>query len=157
MMRWSGRSISLTLASLMLVGTAAATVGSETAGTARPPVDIRGIWNGEKIDKKKAAKRGLDAAAMRAPRKVKNAYPNYPQGLVGLVRGPVDVECVIDPEGVPTDCSVSRGLHRLLDAEALRCVQEWRFSPLTVNGQAAAALAEYHFVFKSEREFMERD
>jgi TonB family protein len=149
--------MSLTMASLVLVGTAASAVGSEPAGTGQPPVDLRGIWNGEKINQKKAAARGLDAAAMRAPRKVKNAYPNYPQGLVGLVRGPVDVECVIDPEGVPTDCSVSRGLHRLLDAEALRCVQEWRFSPLTVNGQAAPALVEFHFVFKSEREWTERD
>jgi len=144
--------MSLTMASLVLVGTAASAVGSETAGVQQKPVDIRGIWKGDKLDKKGAAARGLDAATVRTPRKVKNAYPNYPQGLVGRVRGPVSVECVIDKEGVPTECSVSRRLHTLLDAEALRCAQEWRFSPLTIEGQATPALVEFHFSFNSERD-----
>ena len=149
--------MSLTMASLVLAATAASAAGSETAGSLQKPVDIRGIWKGDKLDKKGAAARGLDAAAVRTPRKVKNAYPNYPQGLVGLVRGPVSVECVIDKEGVPTECSVSHRLHTLLDAEALRCAQEWRFSPLTIDGQATPALVEFHFSFKSEREWTERD
>jgi TonB family protein len=150
------RSMSLAMASLLLAGMVGSAVGSETtAGVPQEPVDLRGIWTGTKLDKKRAAARGLDAAAMQPPRKVKNAYPDYPYGLG--VRGPVDVECVIDKEGVPTDCSVSRGLHSLLDAAALRCVQEWRFSPLTIDGVATPALVEFHFSFKSEREWSERD
>lgn len=149
------RSMSLTLASVVLAATAASAVGSEATGSLQKPVDIRGIWKGNKLDKKGAAARGLDAAAIRTPRKVKNAYPDYPYGLA--VRGPVDVQCVIDTEGVPTDCSVSRGLHALVDAAALRCVQEWRFSPLRIHGEAAPALVEFQFSFKSERVGLERD
>lgn len=146
------RSMSLTMASLVLVGMAGSAVGSETAGSLQKPVDIRGIWKGDKLDKKGAAARGIDAAAVRTPRKVKNAYPKYPQGLVGQIRGPVSVGCTIDKEGVPTDCSVTRGLHALLDAEALRTIREWRFSPLTIDGEAVPALVEFTVVFKSERD-----
>jgi TonB family protein len=67
------------------------------------------------------------------------------------VRGPVSLECTIDQEGVPTDCSVTRGLHALLDAEALRCVKEWRYSPLTIGGEAVPARVELHVRFMSER------
>jgi TonB family protein len=146
------RSMSLTMASLVLVGTAASAVGSETAGVQQKPVDIRGIWKGDKLDKKGAAARGIDAAAVRTPRKVKNESPRYPQALVGNVGGPVELECTIDKEGVPTDCSVTRRLHALLDAEALRSVSEWRYSPLTIDGEAVPALVHITVVFMSERD-----
>lgn len=135
---------------LVFIGLAAA-AAAETVGRPREPVDIRGIWTGDKLDKKRAAARGLDVTGMQAPRKVTNETLRYPEALIGRVRGPVFLECTIDQEGVPTDCSVTRGLHALLDAEALRCVKQWRYSPLRIEGEAVPARVEFHLRFMSDR------
>jgi TonB family protein len=123
------------------------------AGQDAPPasdvIDIRGIWKDTKLDKKGAAARGLNASEIQTPHKVKNVPPQYPdESKRKRVQGTVYLECVIDIAGVPKDCRVTRGPDPFLNQEALRCVKEWRFKPLTVRGQPASALVELTVLFR---------
>jgi TonB family protein len=111
-------------------------------------VDIRGIWKDTRLDKKGAAARGLDASVIKTPRKVKNVPPTYPDGPKrARIQGTVYLECIIGTDGIPTQCAVNRGPDSRLNAEALRCVREWRFKPLTVRDQPARALVEFTVTF----------
>jgi TonB family protein len=126
-----------------------ASAGQESSASTSDVVDIRGIWKDTKLDKKGAAARGLDASDIQTPRKVKNVPPTYPEGPKRQrIQGTVNLECTIGTDGIPTDCSVTRGPDPRLNDEALRCVRKWRFKPLTVRGQPARALVEFTVNFR---------
>ena len=54
---------------------------------------------------------------------------------------------VIDENGVPSDLRVFRPLTPGLDLQAIKAVQQWRFTPAMKNGQpvAIAVLIEVNF------------
>jgi protein TonB len=123
--------------------------GQESSPAASDVVDIRGIWKDTKLDKKGAAARGLDASVIQTPRKVKNVFPVHPEAAKrARIQGTVHVECVIGTEGIPTGCTVKRSPDLRLDHEALQCVKQWRFTPLTVRDQPARALVELTVSFR---------
>jgi periplasmic protein TonB len=75
---------------------------------------------------------------IQAPRKVKHVAPVYPPlALQVHLSGMVIVECVIDRDGRVTSTRVLRG-HPLLDAAAVRAVEQWLYEPTRLNGQPVA-------------------
>lgn len=67
------------------------------------------------------------------------AVPAYPS-LARLIKvqGDVIVRMTIDTHGVPTDVKIVSG-PEVLRAEALRCAQQWRFTPARSGGEAVPA------------------
>lgn len=75
---------------------------------------------------------------IQAPRKVKHVAPVYPPLALQIhLSGMVIVECVIDTDGRVTSARVLRG-HPLLDAAAMRAVEQWVYEPTRLNGQPVA-------------------
>lgn len=75
-------------------------------------------------------------SGMQAPRKIVNVDPIYP-ALAQAARkeGVVVLEAVIDAAGGVQSVRVLRGIP-LLDQAAVSAVQQWRFTPALLNGQA---------------------
>lgn len=134
----------------LLVGAAAALPQDGTVGSAAP-VDLRGIWRGTELDPSRAAERGLVAAEVECPRKVKNVAPKYPDEARRLLaQGDVELECVIDVAGVPNACRVVRARHEALEEAALLSVRQWRYEPLRIKGKPAPALVDLYVSFRLE-------
>ena len=125
---------------------------SQTATTPPPEregvVDLRGIWGLHDLDARGARERGLDPALVKAPVKVRTTNPQYPASALNAgVQGKVVAECVIDVDGTPRDCRVTRGVSPDLDAETLHTMQAWRYKPLRLAGVARPALVELSITY----------
>jgi protein TonB len=73
---------------------------------------------------------------IRAPEKIVNIIPVYPPlARKAGVKGIVILEAIIDAAGSVTSARVLRG-HTLLDQAALDAVQQWKFTPAMLNGEA---------------------
>jgi protein TonB len=74
-------------------------------------------------------------SGIKAPVKVVNVMPTYPPlARAAQVKGVVILEAVIDVSGSVTSARVLRG-YPLLDQAALDAVQQWKFTPATLNGE----------------------
>jgi len=125
------------------------TAGGQISKDGNTVVDIRGIWQGKTLDEKKARARGLDPGVLEVPKKVRDVPPAYPpQAIANGERGTVTLECRIDIDGIVRDCKVTRKVSKLLDAEALACVAQWRYQPLKLAGEFRAALANLTVQFR---------
>jgi TonB family protein len=72
---------------------------------------------------------------VKPPALLKRVDPEYPRLAVAAnVTGVVILEATIDVRGEVADVRVLRSVHPILDAEAVKAVQQWRYSPLTLNG-----------------------
>jgi protein TonB len=72
---------------------------------------------------------------VKAPALLKRVDPEYPRlAMAANVTGVVILEATIDVRGEVADVRVLRSVHPILDAEAVKAVQQWRYSPLTLNG-----------------------
>lgn len=90
------------------------------ASSARPPLRVGG--------------------AIAPPRKVFDVAPVYPQvAMDAKVQGVVIIECTIDTEGTVGDARVLRSVP-LLDEAAVDAVQQWRYTPTLVNGEAVPVI-----------------
>jgi TonB family protein len=76
--------------------------------------------------------RRVDGSFDPPVRRDRPVYP--PEAKAAGIQGNVVVEVLIDEEGSVIDATVVRSIP-LLDAEALRAVREWRFTPPVVNGK----------------------
>jgi TonB family protein len=146
---WTGSQSVALMVALIALMSGPLSAGQGALPSASDIVDIRGIWKDTKLDRQGAAARGLDPSEIKTPRKVKNVPPKYPEGPKReRIQGTVYLECVIDTNGIPTECDVNRGPDPRLNNEALRCVKEWRFKPLTVRRQPARARVEFTVTFR---------
>jgi protein TonB len=74
-------------------------------------------------------------AALRAPRKIHDVTPVYPEAArQSNVQGIVVLEATIGPDGSVQHARVLRSIP-LLDEAAIEAVRQWRFEPSQVNGQ----------------------
>jgi protein TonB len=75
------------------------------------------------------------AGEMKPPVLLKRVEPEYPPlAVAARITGVVILEATVDEQGLVTDVRVLRPLNALVDAEAVRAVRQWRYSPLTLNG-----------------------
>jgi protein TonB len=84
----------------------------------------------------------------QAPRGIKITRPQYPQeAFVKKIEGTVELEIVIDSNGRVVRARVVKSIP-LLDAAAIRTVQEWVFSPAIKNGRPVATVASAPVTFR---------
>jgi protein TonB len=99
-------------------------MGPKSVGTAlpdppRPPEQPRRVGSG-----------------IQAPQRTVYKAPVYPQVAVSArIEGIVILEATIDAQGVVQDVKVLRSLP-MLDRAAIEAVQQWRYQPTRLNGQA---------------------
>ena len=72
---------------------------------------------------------------LQAPALINRVEPDYPGVAVAAkVSGTVILEATVNEAGVVTDVKVLRSII-LLDQAAIKAVKQWRYQPLTLNGQ----------------------
>ncbi len=83
-----------------------------------------------------------------AAQALQEIMPQYPR-MAKLVRiqGPVDVDLKVDERGHPIEAKALNG-NTLLQAEALKAAQAWRFIPASRNGHAVASDFRVRFNFR---------
>jgi TonB family protein len=76
-----------------------------------------------------------DGRRIVEPRKVHNVNPEYPHAALAQRRqGVVILEALLSPTGCVRSVEVLRGVAPDLDAEALRAVTHWRYTPTLLDG-----------------------
>jgi len=75
------------------------------------------------------------AGELKTPSLLKRVEPEYPRlAIAANVTGVVILEATVDERGEVSDVRVLRSVHPLVDAEAVKALRQWRYSPLTLNG-----------------------
>lgn len=72
------------------------------------------------------------------PKVTEEVRPHYTSDAMHeQVTGRVGVECIVDLDGVPSHIRVVKPLHPSLDNEAVKALEQWRFTPGTKDGKPA--------------------
>ena len=70
-------------------------------------------------------------------RAVQKIEPSYPEAArKARMEGVVILEAIITVDGSVQDVKVLKSVNPLLDASAVRAVQQWKYKPATLNGRA---------------------
>jgi protein TonB len=86
--------------------------------------------------------------AIRAPRKVFDVLPVYPQiAQAARVEGDVIIQATIGVDGMVQEARVVSGRPLLNDA-ALNAVRQWRYTPTTLNNQPVAVIMTVTVAFR---------
>jgi TonB family protein len=82
------------------------------------------------------------------PQVTHNVSPTYTSDAMReQVTGRVGVECIVELDGVPSHIRVVQPLHPSLDAEAIKAMEQWRFTPGTKDGKPARILITVEMTF----------
>jgi len=82
------------------------------------------------------------------PKVTHNVSPTYTSDAMReQVTGRVGVECIVELDGVPSHIRVVQPLHPSLDAEAIKAMEQWRFTPGTKDGKPARILITVEMTF----------
>lgn len=74
---------------------------------------------------------------VKAPVLTNRVEPTYPEAArKARMEGVVILEAIITASGAVEDVKVLKSVNPLLDASAVRAVQQWRYKPATLNGRA---------------------
>lgn len=74
---------------------------------------------------------------VKAPILQQKVDPTYPEAArKARMEGVVILEAIITASGSVEDVRVLKSVNPLLDASAVRAVQQWRYKPATLNGRA---------------------
>jgi protein TonB len=74
---------------------------------------------------------------VKAPLLLLKIEPGYPEAArKARMEGVVILEAIITADGSVQDVKVLKSVNPLLDASAVRAVQQWRYRPATLNGRA---------------------
>jgi TonB family protein len=85
-----------------------------------------------------------------APRLLKKVDPQYTaDAMRAKVQGTVEIECIVQPNGICSNIDVVRSLDRSfgLDGEAVKAVQQWRFVPGHFQGQEVPVIVTIELTF----------
>jgi TonB family protein len=83
-----------------------------------------------------------------APRLIRETKPTYPEAAKDAgIEGVVMMDCVVLTDGSVGDTRVTRSLHPMLDAEAIRAVHLWQFAPATKDGRPVPVKVEIEMTF----------
>jgi TonB family protein len=81
------------------------------------------------------------------PAKVSGVVFYSPEAQRERIQGSVHVECIVGIDGVPEKVKVSRSLHPVLDADAVKSVEKWRFKPGMKDGKLVPVQIEIQVSF----------
>jgi TonB family protein len=100
---------------------------------------------GPKVDSSEVTKPG---PGVTLPRLVKEAKPVYPkQAMASGVTGNVVMQCVVRTDGTVGDVFVTKPLETSIDAEAVRTVRQWTFTPGQKDGKLVPVQVEVEMTF----------
>ena len=87
-----------------------------------------------------------------APKLTKELKPVYPEAAKDAgIAGVVVMQAVVLADGSVGNIEVTRGVDPRLDAEAVRALKQWRFSPGTKDDQAVPVSVEIEMTFSTVR------
>jgi TonB family protein len=70
------------------------------------------------------------------PKIIRRVNPGYTkEAWDAKLQGTVVLSFVVAVDGMPSEIKVVRGLGSGLDEKAVECLQQWRFTPATRNGE----------------------
>ena len=92
---------------------------------------------------------GNGVTTPRLKHEVKPVYP--PQAMNSGISGLVRMECVIQPDGTISDVKVVESLDPVVDAEAVRALKQWTFTPGFKDGKAVPVIVEIEMSFSMVR------
>jgi len=82
------------------------------------------------------------------PKVTRDVRANYTSDAMHeQVTGRVGVECIVELDGVPSHIRVVKPLHPSLDNEAVKAIEQWRFTPGTKDGKPARILITIEMTF----------
>jgi TonB family protein len=88
------------------------------------------------LDPEPPVKLTRSAGTIKAPTKIKHVTPEYPpEQMRQHLQGMVVIESTISTSGCPMALRVTRSVHPVMDAAALRAVTQWRFTPTELDGK----------------------
>jgi protein TonB len=74
---------------------------------------------------------------VKPPQVISKAEPTYPEAArKARMEGVVILEAIITAQGNVEEVKVLKSVNPLLDASAVRAVQQWKYKPATLNGRA---------------------
>src|SRR5215472_6357859 len=74
---------------------------------------------------------------VKPPQLIQKPEPSYPEAArKARMEGVVILEAIITAQGTVEDVKVLKSVNPLLDASAVRAVQQWKYKPATLNGRA---------------------
>jgi TonB family protein len=97
---------------------------------------------------------GADTPQLVAPKRLKQPMPMYTaEAARHGVKGTVDVDVVVAPDGSVVRARVRRSLDAAddLDRAALAAAMHWTFAPATVDGRPVATIAPITLTFTPYR------
>jgi len=87
-------------------------------------------------------------AGVTLPKVVREVRANYTSDAMHeQVTGRVAVECIVELDGAPSHIRVVKPLHPSLDNEAIKAIEQWRFTPGTKDGKPARVLITIEMTF----------
>lgn len=89
--------------------------------------------------------------AFQYPQLTRQVRPAYTQKAMDAgIQGVVTVQMIVGVDGVVERSRVVRSLDRVygLDEEALKCANQWRFSPATIDGRPVTSVVMLELAFK---------
>jgi TonB family protein len=79
-------------------------------------------------------------APEKGPRVIHQVGPNYPADALRVANGKVvQVLVTVQPNGIPTNVRISKGVRQDVDKAVVDAVQKWRFKPATRDGKPVQA------------------
>lgn len=106
---------------------------ANASGSARPPIVLSG------------------SVGITPPRKTKHVNPTYPRQAMSVGRpGTVVLDSTISRTGCVEGLRVTRSATMEFDAEAIRTVSGWAFTPTLVNGVPVAIVVMVTLQFTFE-------
>lgn len=74
---------------------------------------------------------------VKPPQVISKAEPSYPEAArKARMEGVVILEAIITAQGNVEEVKVLKSVNPLLDASAVRAVQQWKYKPATLNGRS---------------------
>ena len=107
---------------------------------------------GQQPPEKTAAERVCTLTAVPAGKILKRVMPVLPKEMTAkAITEGVDVELTIDRQGVPRDLQVTKG-DPVLAKAVLEALQQWRWKPYELNGEAVEVESSVYVRFEPARE-----
>jgi periplasmic protein TonB len=133
----------------------AAPLSASIAGVeSGPPTGVEGVGGAHALPPPPPAAQTMPMrlhSGMKAPQKIVDVLPGYPAvARSARVAGVVILEAVIDAQGRVASVRVLRSIP-LLDQSAVDAVQQWRFTPALLNGEAVPVVMTVTVNFTLDR------
>jgi protein TonB len=133
----------------------ATTTGNET-GSDQPLGVPWGVPNGVGVDGPATATVAAEpdvplriVGDVKAPVVIRRVAPLYPKLAINArMNGTVVVECIIDKTGRVREAHVLRSTSTMFDQAAVDAVQQWKFAPGSLHGNAVDTIFDLTVTFR---------